>query len=396
MADGYSNDYGNPNAYGAAQVPGTNSGMLTPDYNAIQDAVRRQQSPYVTMPAHGFLQDRFPGAAGILDNVFLTAANTPGPRGPEGAGGGISRTFQGLMGARQMQMQHGLQQALLPMDIAQRQMAYQQGMLNMQKTQAETTEMRQRGNYYDQQADTNRQYRGWLENNKPMYGTQDKIDDEGRPWRTNLRTGQMEHVGTEPLPEGYNPSFNKANTRARMGALPGGLEGQILFGQNGVTDPSSMTPDQWRDLGVDYTTMEARKAGQKAGAVDQTRTPDKFLDEQRSALGKPPTDAEQRDLDQKQKRLAILGKDGYEQIYGPGSSKFDYKTLDQRKAEFQEKQRRFASYTQSNSWRKGKPFNADDWPVANSQPATNVPGTTPQGAAPRSLSDALDSIFPRQ
>src|ERR1700720_269785 len=93
-----------------------------PDYSTQLDqmlAPYRAQaakltSPYATMRPDSWLAQNHPQVAGVLDNAFLTGAMTPGPKGPEGVGDGISRTFQGLLGANQYRRQQAMMQAMLP------------------------------------------------------------------------------------------------------------------------------------------------------------------------------------------------------------------------------------------------------------------------------------------
>lgn len=72
------------------------------------------QSPYATMRPQGWLQDNHPQLARTLDNAFLTMGMTPESQGPEGAGGGISRAMQGLIGGQQFNRQRMMQQVMMP------------------------------------------------------------------------------------------------------------------------------------------------------------------------------------------------------------------------------------------------------------------------------------------
>lgn len=87
--------------------------MLAP----YQQMASQLQSPYATIRPNSWLATQHPRAASILDSGFLGAAMTPGPSGPEGVGGGISRAFQGLVGAQQFRRQQVLQSAMLPYQL---------------------------------------------------------------------------------------------------------------------------------------------------------------------------------------------------------------------------------------------------------------------------------------
>src|SRR5277367_707639 len=84
------------------------SGQLNEMLAPYQKMSQTLASPYATMSPDSWLAQNHPMAAGMLDNAFLNAAMTPGPRGPEGVGGGIARTMQGLVGAQQYRRQQAL------------------------------------------------------------------------------------------------------------------------------------------------------------------------------------------------------------------------------------------------------------------------------------------------
>ena len=95
------------------------SGQLDEMLAPYQKMVQQTQNPYATMSQNSWLARNHPRMAGILDNAFLTAGMTPEARGPEGVGGGISRTFQGLMGARQFRHDQSLEASMLPYKMLQ-------------------------------------------------------------------------------------------------------------------------------------------------------------------------------------------------------------------------------------------------------------------------------------
>ena len=90
-----------------------------------QQLAQKISSPYATMPSNSWLGQNHPQAAGILDNAMLTMGMTPQAEHPEGAGGGIARTMQGLIGAQQYNRQRMVQQAMLPYQMAMGQLQAQ-------------------------------------------------------------------------------------------------------------------------------------------------------------------------------------------------------------------------------------------------------------------------------
>lgn len=389
---GDNNNYdNNPNATMSAGFPG-----MAPDYGALASAIQRVQSPYVSFGASGPLQDRFPGVAHALDNIFLTAANIPQGRT---VGENIAGVARGLIGGRQMALQHNLQQSLLPIELAQRQLGYQTALAGLQREQAQTDMYRAHAKYFGAMGD----YRDWMQNDKPMYGTKDMIDDEGRPWRTNLRSGQMEYVGTDDLPQGYQPSFAKQNTRARQGALPGGLEGQILFGAMGVTDPSSMSPQDWQQMGVNYANLEAKKAGLRTSAQDVANQPKQtaqdFLSAQKDALNKM-IGPEPTDKDYKSRVNETWAKSVDPNYKGDIMKDVAaIPSLDEMKSSYNQRasqqKQNFANYVASGQHRQGVPYNPNTvYPPKGRVPGVPIGQAQPAPiAAPGSLSGALDSTF---
>src|SRR5882757_5404584 len=90
-----------------------------------QDLDNRLISPYNIVGRNSWLAQNHPNIAGVVDRIGTVAALTPGPRGPEGVGGGISRTFEGLMGAGQLERQKAMQAATLPYQLMMPQLQMQ-------------------------------------------------------------------------------------------------------------------------------------------------------------------------------------------------------------------------------------------------------------------------------
>jgi hypothetical protein len=89
--------------------------MLAP----YQQMAAHMQGPYAMFRPDSWLATKHPGIARALDSPLLAAALTPGPQGPEGVGGGISRALQGPLAAQQYRRQQMMQAAMLPYQMLQ-------------------------------------------------------------------------------------------------------------------------------------------------------------------------------------------------------------------------------------------------------------------------------------
>src|SRR6266850_6545816 len=121
--------------------------MLAP----YQSAMQRLQQPYPMLGRMGgSLGQNHPLLAGALNQGLEAAAFTPGPQGPEGVGGGISRALQGVLGASQFDRQRMMQSAMLPYQMLQPR-------LQAQKEIAETEMWKSHAQRYNDQTDIQRQ-----------------------------------------------------------------------------------------------------------------------------------------------------------------------------------------------------------------------------------------------
>src|ERR1700720_3692983 len=153
-----------------------------PDYSTQLDqmlAPYRAQaakltSPYATMRPDSWLAQNHPQVAGVLDNAFLTGAMTPGPKGPEGVGDGISRTFQGLLGANQYRRQQAMMQAMLPYQMLEPRLKAEDTLAQIQQRGQQAQYERQRGAWYEARI-------GSMDNPKAIQGV--KTDDKGGEWQ---------------------------------------------------------------------------------------------------------------------------------------------------------------------------------------------------------------------
>src|SRR5258708_25263521 len=113
-----------------------------------QKAASEMYSPYATMGAHSWLAQNHPAIAGHLDNAFLAAAMTPEARGTEGVGGGISRTFQGVLGAQQYRRQQMMQQSMLPYQMLEPRLKAEDTMAQIGQRAGMTQHYKDEGDFY--------------------------------------------------------------------------------------------------------------------------------------------------------------------------------------------------------------------------------------------------------
>ena len=431
MGDGYSNDYANPNTYGS--IPGIGTGVTGPynrppyygpyrpgfipgvsdaaatggpvgptpgspagfnsmaqsmglpaqqNFDAISQAIMRQQSPYVSFGANGWLQQNHPGAAHALDNVFLTAANIP--QG-QTVGENIAGVAHGLIAGRQMQFQHNIEQAMLPVELAQRQFAYQKNFLDVMKDRAQIDEASQNANMNRWRAAN---FERLSNQATSPYSTQ-RVDENGYLWGTRKDSGQEEVVPGQPGTENGLP-------------IPGTKGG---FSPTGASSRPNMTElyiaaskgDKGAIAAVKaYEDTQTRIAGAKTAAVNDANTPKNFLaSESKSVMdevGAAPklgTDDYYSYMGEQLKNKVPFSKIPDEATWRSGI----VQQYNQQKAKAQS---RISAYTKSKAYERG--IGLKDWeqqqqtPQASPAPAA-VPGAV-SGQRP-DLGSALDQIFPR-
>jgi hypothetical protein len=206
--------------------------MLAP----YQAQAQQLNNPYATMSQNSWLAQNHPGVAHVLDSSFLTAGLTPGPQGPEGVGGGIARTFQGLIGAQQFQRQRAIQAATLPYQLA------------MPRLQAEDTlsQIQQRGSQAAFE-------RSQVERNAAMQQHWINSDDA----RQQDADTRAQHQ--EDLEEKYNK-----DPVARLQAT-GGILGQLAVMQT-PRQPKEDDAAYATRVAQAYTNLYSKSQGVAAGA----------------------------------------------------------------------------------------------------------------------------------
>lgn len=360
-----------------------------PDFNSVQQRVMAQQSPYLSMPANGWLQNNHPQVAGRLDAALAAIAHT-------GTGTTTAQNIigaaQGVIGGHQAEQQHAVEQALLPLHMGQQQMAYQQGLLNLYKTGAdiqhlgaESDYLHTHGSYLNARAEQLGQATGNV-----------IIDDNGEPWAQGKAGQGLQYAGDNPrIDENYQPTFNKKN-QSKTGTGGGFLGSNI----NAATDPNASPEQQARakaNLNL-YSNVQGNVAGNKAGAVNQANDPKTRAEEfqkseiasQVEGLGKRPTPAEQKEFQANELMKQVLAPNAKVDMDSIPS-------LDTRQKEFDAKMKdlksRAGNYVKSGDAKKGVKFDPSVYGDVPKQAST--PQTPPASGQP-DLNSALDRIFPRQ
>lgn len=349
-----------------------------PDFGALSDAIRRQQSPYVAFGAHGWLQDNHPQVAGRLDNALAAVANTTSGRTTAENIAGVAR---GVIGGRQMEQQHAMEQATLPLTLAHQQMAYQAGLMNLYKSGAEINKDNAMADYYGTHGD-------YLTGRLGQLGNQTGnvvVDDNGEPWAQGKNGQGLQYAGNNPQVDSkYQPTFNKHNQKGGAG---GGLWSNIAA----AADQPGATPQENANNRLNlYNKSQATNAGGKKAATDQAAIPaqtaNDFLksekDKVAAQLGKRPDDASQKDFTQNY-LISHMNDPSFDISKLP--------SLESRQSDYDKKagdmKDRFSRYTASNDWRKSKSFSPDDYAAPQAQAAPAKKG---------GLDSALDSLFPKQ
>lgn len=350
-----------------------------PDFGAIGDAIRKQQSPYLAFGAHGWLQDNHPQVAGKLDAALAAmAATTTGRTAAEN----ISGVARGVIGGRQAEQQHAVQQATLPLSLAEQQMGFQSGLMNLYKSGAEINKDNAMASYYGVHGNylnTRGQQLGNATGNVV-------VDDNGEPWAQGKAGQGLQYAGNNPqVDENYQPTFNK-HLQGKAGA-GGGLWSNIAA----AADQPGATPQENANNRLNlYNKSQATNAGGKKAATDQAAIPaqtaNDFLksekDKVAAQLGKRPDDASQKDFTQNY-LISHMNDPSFDISKLP--------SLESRQADYDKKagdmKDRFSRYTASNDWRKSKSFSPDDYAAPQAQAAPAKKG---------GLDSALDSAFPRQ
>lgn len=249
----------------------------------FQQLTNRLISPYNIVGQNSWLAQNHPQAASILDRVGTTLALTPGPRGPEGVGGGISRTFEGLMGANQLERQKAFQAATLPYQLMMPQLQMQNLQSEIDYRNSEVPWRHSETALNNARAD---HYADMMDQGK--VGTP-QVDKAGQLWipRTTSRGVELYNAVTQQKADPNNPPEFVGKLDRAQQEYGGGTVGRIIAMQQS-DDPD--TKQKGIDAARIFTGIQAASAGLKTGADQNAPHPqvtaDKLVDSARQTLSK--------------------------------------------------------------------------------------------------------------
>lgn len=248
--------------------------MLAP----YQSAVQKLQRPY---PMLGGLGDRLganhPLLAGALNRGLESIAFTPGPQGPEGAGGGISRALQGVLGSGQYEQQRAMMAAMMPYQMLQPRLQAEDTMAQIEDRRSEAPYRRamaeraeKQGTYYDKRAES-------MDSAKAVTGDK-RVDDKGNVWHGIMDPAKgyryqnpVTQKYADELPADQQPTFEGEKKSASAARLNEDYTQAGILRRMSQGDPAAQA-DYKRSL-----EMGGAYAGGRAGAVKAADQP--FVDE---------------------------------------------------------------------------------------------------------------------
>lgn len=331
-----------------------------------------------------FIGDKLAGAGpssdmmgrinGGLDNALLAAALTPGPHGPEGAGEGISRALQGVLGAGQFQRQRAMQNSMMPYQMIMPRLQAEDEMAQINQRTQEAAYYRKHGDYLDGMLDVRN-------NPKTVQGTH--TDDKGQEWQEifNPIEGKSRLFNptsqkhADELPPDQQPTFKNSQKQANR-ATPGGLQGEIMEGLMSADPGVNLRAQQQQKIYQDMNSNRAYDNGYQ-GARGRDAAPDtkgktkEFIQNERAGILK--------DLP------AIKPIPLMEQLSSMPGAETDpdikaYKAKQQAGlSAITERQRQFDRWSQSDAPSKGLGFH--DW-YDQQQKSGNTGGSAPSPSTP--------------
>jgi hypothetical protein len=381
------------------------SGQLNDMLAPYQQMAQRFQSPYMTMSPNSWLARNHPQVAGVLDNAFLSGAMTPGPQGPEGVGGGVSRMMQGLMGGTQARRQQQIQNAMLPMQMAGPGLQMMDTMSQINERNA-MVPFRMAQEKYMQSRDENYQSMIAGRDRQKALAGPDLTDDKGGTWSrvfdpmsgaTRLYNPVLQKHADE-LPAGQQPTFadeKRQTTRSGMTQLERMVDSEDAA--NVAMGKPPLTPQQRNARMVEYSNQ---MAGGRAGAVLAVTDPPKdlktFVAGERTAaygnLPKPMTsNAFQTSMiDQSAAQDPAAQKDVASYWKNPQATYEKY--LKGMQGQRQQLDKDFAEYQSGSAPRKSISFSAfqDMTPEEKTKYGGSAPNPAPSPSSPTSNKPAVN------
>jgi len=212
--------------------------MLSP----YQSAIQKLQRPY---PMLGGMGDRLavnhPLLASGLNQGLMSVAMTPEPQGPEGAGGGVSRALQGVLGASQYQRQQAIMQAMLPYQMLQPKLQALDTIAQIGERQSEVPYRRAMEQRAMAQSDYYTKRAGALDQAKAVTGDK-RVDDDGNVWHGIMDPDKgyryqnpVTQKYADELPADQQPSFENEKkilsaSRLNEDYTPSGIQRRLAQG----------------------------------------------------------------------------------------------------------------------------------------------------------------------
>lgn len=263
--------------FGGGDFSGQLNDMLAP----YRQMAQQFQSPYATMNQNSWLARNHPQFAGHLDNAFLNIGMTPGPQGPEGVGGGLSRAMQGIMGGQQFQRQRMMQQAMLPYQMLQPQLQAQDMMAQITARKSEA--LREQDYHELVTGRTSRMAEQSQLEGQKLQQQQQRIDSFVNPSmldhrRALLKAGlptdaDINQASPEQL-EKYNKAFSDfQDERARGRGNSGTITQGSLAGAMTPRLPNESESDWANRVGQNWMRLGGGAAGAKTGAETAITSP---------------------------------------------------------------------------------------------------------------------------
>ncbi|SRR6266576_164138 len=251
--------------------------MLAP----YRSAVQKLQQPYPMLGRlGGSLGQNHPLLAGALNQGLEAAAFTPGPSGPEGVGGGISRALQGVLGASQFDRQRMMQTAMLPYQMLQPRLQAEDTLAQIKDRESLPAYRKAMEDRADAQTDYYNKRAGALDNVKALTGEK-RTDDEGNPWHGvfDPTTGKIRLQNpvsqkfADELPADKQPSFESERKQTSAARLNEDFTGAGIRRRLAAGDPKAR---------ADYQRLieeSSALAGGKAGATQEADEPTRIKHE---------------------------------------------------------------------------------------------------------------------
>jgi hypothetical protein len=191
-----------------------------------QEMAKQFNSPYAMFRPNSWIAQNHPMATKMLDAAGLSMAMTPGPQGPEGVGGGISRAMQGVLGANQYRREMMLRSAMLP---------YQMMMPRLQAEDTMSQIMERRGSALRAEAYWNR-----------------------------MANQEQEYLRRDATERATKLQQSKYEQQMVYGSIPG-----LPRNEQGEYDEKKFSPEQWQAIA--NKQIELRQ-GEHPGRESMTET----------------------------------------------------------------------------------------------------------------------------